>query len=115
MAYAIIIVASTIVGGLLGAFSAASTGGNILEGAIQGSINGAIGTVCSLLLPYGVIGNAAIATVTSYMADRGIQVASHYIQNGNMDEYEYDEVRSIRNSLQTGVGALVPAINGTQG
>ena len=103
-----IIATGAIVGGLLGAFSAATTGGNVLEGAIEGCLTGALGAVCGLSftnpLVAGIIAGAGGAII-----DLGTQVATQYLTTQTVDVKKTDPWRAVKVGLQTGIGAAIPA------
>ena len=105
-----IIAVGTIVGGLMGAFSASSTDGNVVEGAIEGCLTGAAGTACGLFLKgwiaffAGMFGGASIDFVT--------QVVSQYVEKGNITWEDIDLFRIFKTGLTTGTGSAIPAYNG---
>ena len=68
-----IIAVGAVVGGLLGAFSAATTGGNILESAIEGCLTGALGAACAFL-PLKPIWTITISMVGGALVDLGVDM-----------------------------------------
>ena len=102
-----IIAAGTIVGGLLGVFSAATTGGNILEGFIEGCITGAIGSACGLwdtTLFTAVTAAGLGGAATDFL----IQVAAQYIENKSINLSEISIGRIIGAGITTAAGVFVP-------
>ncbi len=110
---AIIISGSTLVGGLLGAFSAATTDGNVVESAIEGAITGAIGATFGLLAPeIGIAMAFGGAAVFAFATD--ITIQAHFSESGpaNFTLEDIDAGRAVDVALQTGIGTLVPSIGG---
>lgn len=105
-ACAIVIGASGIIGALTGAFSAATTGGNVVEGAIEGMLLGAAGASCGLFLQ----GGAAIlaGAICGGIIDVGTQSVVQYDATGSVDVTQFDYVRLIKNIGTTGLGTLIP-------
>ena len=100
-----IIAVGAVVGGLLGAFSAATTGGNILESAIEGCLTGALGAACAFL-PLKPIWTITISMVGGALVDLGVQVSSQYIEKGKVEEI--DAGRAVKTGIQTGLGTAIP-------
>jgi RHS repeat-associated protein len=103
-----IIATGAIVGGLLGAFSAATTGGNILESAIEGCLTGALGAACGILISNPVVA-VGLATVGGAAIDFTTQVATQYIETKSVDMSKIDRGRIVKTGLQTGIGTAIPA------
>ncbi len=102
-----IIATGTIVGGLLGAFSAAAAGGNILESAIEGCLTGALGAAFGLLIPSS--GLAVIAAAAGgAVIDFATQATTQYIQNKSVNLSEIDGWRVAKTAAQTGIGTAIP-------
>ena len=103
-----IIATGSIVGGLLGAFSAVATGGNILEGAIEGCLTGALGAACGILIsnPFVAVG---LATLGGAAIDFTTQVTTQYIETKCVDMSKIDRGRIVKTGLQTGMGTAIPA------
>ena len=100
-----IIAVGAVVGGLLGAFSAATTGGDILESAIEGCLTGALGAACAFL-PVAPIWTITISMVGGALVDLGVQVSSQYIEKGKVEEI--DAGRAVKTGIQTGLGTAIP-------
>ena len=73
-----IIASCAILGGLIGAFSAVTTGGNVLEGAREGAVTGAIGATCGLVIK-GTAAAVIIATAVGAATDIAFQSISQSI------------------------------------
>ena len=101
-----IVIASTIVGGLLGAFSAAATGGNIVEGAVEGVLTGAISSILGTTTPLSTFATVATATFTGFVIDLTIQG----IFNSQDGRANIDYGRAVKTGLQTGISAWVPCL-----
>ena len=99
-----IIAVGAVVGGLLGAFSAATTGGDILESAIEGCLTGAVGSVFSIVL--GGFAAFGAAFVSGIIIDVGVQLSSQYIEKGKVEEI--DAGRAVKTGIQTGLGTAIP-------
>ena len=99
-----IIAVGAVVGGLLGVFSAATTGGDILESAIEGCLTGAVGSVFSIVL--GGFAAFGAAFVSGIIIDVGVQVSSQYIEKGKVEEI--DAGRAVKTGIQTGLGTAIP-------
>ena len=108
-----IIAVGTVIGGLLGAFSAATTGGNIIESAIEGALTGALGSACGLLLtPFTAV---AAASFGGALIDFSTQLTTQYIEMGSVSLKNVDFKRVAKTGLQTGLGAAIPAIKHSSG
>lgn len=105
-ACAIVIGASGVIGALTGAFSAAATGGNVIEGAIEGLFLGAAGASCGLFLQ----GFAAVAVgaFCGLSIDVITQSVVQYDATGTIDFNQFDLVRIAKNAGTTGFGTLIP-------
>lgn len=103
-----IIATGAIVGGLLGAFSAATTGGNILESAIEGCLTGALGAACGILISNPIVA-VGLATVGGAAIDFTTQVTTQYIETKSVDMSKIDPGRIVKTGLQTGMGTAIPA------
>ena len=103
-----IILAGAIVGGLLGALSAASTGGNVWESAIEGCLTGALGAACGILIlnPYVAV---CVATAGGAAIDLATQVTSQYINNKSVNLSKIDGWRVAKTAFQTGLCTAIPA------
>ena len=96
-----------IVGGLLGAFSAASTGGNILESAIEGCLTGALGAMCGILVANPVVA-VGLATVGGAAIDFATQVTTQCMTSKSVSLSKIDVGRVAKTGIQTGIGAAIP-------
>ena len=98
---------SGLIGGALGAFSAAATGGNLIEGFVQGTLNGIIGA------GFGFAKNSIAGIVMSAfwggVVDVGKQAISYYSKNGNLNAFELDWKSVWDTSIQMGIGTAIPA------
>ena len=104
-----IIATSTLVGGFLGAFSAATTGGNIIESFIEGCSTGALGATCGIFMPTSL--GIAIATIGGVAIDFITQMSIQYIRNGKIDITKIDAERIIKTGLQLGLSTSVPVLS----
>ena len=105
---AAIIATGAIVGGLLGAFSAATTGGNILESAIEGCVTGAIGAACGILIANPITA-VAVAAIGGAATDFVTQGVTQYIETQDLDLAKIDYGRVVKTGSQTGIGTAIPA------
>ena len=104
----------TIVGGILGAFNALCTGGNILEGAIEGAITGLCSSALGVAIP-NVAATFAIGIAGGAAIDFATQSATQYIETGTVDVRKIDYGRVVSTGLQTGIGASIPALKSSTG
>ena len=109
-----IVVAGAIVGGLLGAFSALTTDGNVLESAVEGALTGAIGATCGLLIS-SPIAAACVAGIGGAIVDFSSQVITQYTENGSVNIANIDFSRVLKTGAQTGIGAAIPAFGAGSG
>ena len=109
-----IIAAGAIVGGLLGAFSAATTGGNILESTIEGCLTGALGATCGILIPKNRLA-VVIAAMGGAIIDFSTQVVTQYIETNSVDMSKLDGRRILKTFFQTGISTAVPVFGGGAG
>ena len=103
-----IVVACTIVGGMMGAFSAATTGGDVVESAIESAATAAVSATCGLLIESTVTA-VAIATVSGLAIDTATQIITQCIENKEINISEIDYGRVAKVGLQTGISTLVPS------
>ena len=106
----LIVGACALIGAGLGAANAASTGGDVLEGAVEGFLTGAAGAICGLTL--SPIGAFIIGGISGGAIDFSVQAASQYIRTDTVDFSDIDWKRTIKTSVQTGVGAAIPSFGG---
>ena len=104
---AAVVLTGAVVGGLLGAFSAATTGGNVLESAIEGVLTGAVGAACGLLISNPVVA-ISCAAIGGMAVDYAPQATTQYIENGYLDSSKIDVGRIKKTGLLTGLGAAIP-------
>lgn len=107
LAVTAIIATGGIVGGLLGAFSAAATDGNIAESAIEGFVTGIIGSTCGLLITNPCIA-VMVAGGMSMAADATIQATTQYMDTGDVSKIDIDKRRMLKTGIQTAMGTAVP-------
>ena len=100
-----IIAASTIIGGLLGAFNAATTGGNVAVGALQGGANGLFCSIAGLYAPTPIKG-VVIASMFTGILDYTIQSD---LYDANMGE-KPNICQSVKVACENGAGASIPVI-----
>ena len=108
-----IIATCAILGGLIGAFSAATTDGNIAESFVEGVITGAIGATCGLILPSGAA--IIVATGLGIVVDIAFQLNNRERENNSDDIWELDIGRAIKIGCQTGLGTMVPCLGAGAG
>ena len=106
---ALIVAAGGIVGGLLGAFSAATTGGNIFESALKGALNGMIGSFCGLL-PVPPLAAVGLSGVLGAGVDLGFQAVSQYNNTGSFSWSEVDTGSIIKTGAQNALGTAIPQL-----
>ena len=106
-ACAIIVGTCGIFGGLMGAVSALTTGGDVLECAIEGAATGVIGSTCGLFISNPVVA-VGVAAIGGFAADVATQATKQYIQSGSVRFSEIDYKRSGRTAILTGCGTAVP-------
>ena len=94
-----------LVGGAMGAFTALTTGGDIVESVALGAINGAITSAAALFC-----GKAAFAVAGLFTA--GIDALEQGVLNGAEN---IDISRSIKTGVMSAVSAAVPAIGTAAG
>ena len=87
----------------MGAFTAATTGGNVLESIIEGCLTGAAGALCGLL-----ISTPVVAIGTAFVAGFAIDVATQCVSNKSIDLRKVDYARSVKTGDLTGIGAAIP-------
>ena len=114
-----------IVGAATGAYIAACDNGStedIIEGAVEGALTGgagaAIGFFAAPITAFGMTFSAtAVAfaggTAAGMIIDAGVQVTSHMINEGSLDNFNLDEKRMLETGFSTGTAAAVPTFNGT--
>ncbi len=110
LSVAIVIGGGTVIGGLLGAFSAATTGGDVVESTIEGALTGAIGATFGLLAPeIGAL--MALGGAFIFAGTTDIVIQAHFSQSGPADFSlaDIDYARACDVGLQTGLGTLIPA------
>ena len=91
----------------MGAVSAATTGGNILESAIEGCLTGALGAACGILISNPVVA-VGVATVGGAAIDFATQVTTQYIEDKRVDMSKIDYGRIVKTGFQTGLGTAIP-------
>lgn len=106
---AAVIATGAVVGGLLGAFNAATTGGNILEATIEGALTGLIGSACGLL-NVAPLAAVALAALGGAVVDFSTQATSQLIKKGTFDVSQISLGRIIKTAAQTGLGTAIPQL-----
>ncbi len=108
-----------LIGGITGAYTAAATDGNVVEGTIEGALTGggaaAIGYITAPLNPIISI-TVSLAGGAAYGAtiDIATQTVSHGIENGNFDNIDYDWGRVAEVAGATAISAAVPMFTNVQ-
>ena len=96
----IVIASGAVIGGALGAFNASATGGNVMEGMIEGTLLGAIGSACgfvSLLPTVSAAAAVAVATIAGGIVDLVTQEVAHVSRTGRgLGVTELDWGRTIK-------------------
>ena len=126
LAIGIFIGASAVIGGLAGAFTAACTGGNILEGALEGAALGAVAATATVFVPQLVaaivpttMAASTVATLSiastfvvsaagGAIVDYTTQRVSHELSSNSHEEFELDKCRLVKTSITTGIAGVVP-------
>ena len=116
---------STIIGAAAGAFTAACTGGNILEATIEGAITGFIAAAATVFVPQlvALIAPASISaaalTAASTVATFGVAAAGGFATDyvtqrishklsGSEDAFAFDRGRAWKAACMTGIASVVP-------
>ncbi len=116
---------STIIGAAAGAFTAACTGGNILESTIEGAITGLIAATATVFVPQlvALIAPASISaaalTAASTVATFGVAAAGGFATDyvtqrishklsGSEDAFDFDRGRAWKTAFMTGIAGIVP-------
>ena len=106
----------------MGALTAASTGGDALEGAIEGFFTGAVAAAVAVYVPWAFPALSATAsTVTTITAacilgtvvDGVVQFIAHFLREGNTEEFKLDLGRMFKTGVMTGVATAVPVVDPT--
>ena len=100
-----IVATGGIVGAMMGAFSAAATGGDIMQGALKGGLLGAYGSICGL-----ASWNPVFSGIAAGFMDLGIQAVNMHNQNGKFDWSELNYVDAIITGIETTIGVAVKPI-----
>ena len=99
--FAGLIAACTVIGGVVGAFSAAATGGNIVEGIIEGALTGAASAV---------VGTCSLAWYARAAIGFGVGFAIDSVAQGCSGE-EYDLGRAVKVGCQTAISSAFPGLD----
>lgn len=109
---------SSVIGALAGTFTAVCTGGNILEGALEGAALGAVAATATVLVPILLpsTASAAVATGTTFAAAGALgfgvdiltQYISHETESTSGGPFKVDWGRSAKTALTTGVAGVIP-------
>ena len=105
-----VIAAGAIVGGILGAFNAATSGGNVVENMVEGFLTGAAGTAIGLLAPASAPYLFLAGGVAGAGIDFLVQPGSQFVETGTFDFDEVDWFRCAKTGIETGIGASVPSL-----
>jgi len=108
-ASAAIIATGAIVGGVLGAFSAVATGGNVIESIIEGCLIGALGSACGMLIANPVVA-FGVAAAGGAVIDFSTQATTQFIEDKSVDLGKVDYGRVVDTGLQAGIGAAIPKV-----
>ena len=109
----IIIASGAVIGGALGAFNASATGGNVVEGMIEGTLLGAIGSACGFFsaVGYSTAFMVGTATIVGGVTDYATQKIAHRVRTGQgLACSEVDWGRIIKTGVQTGIGVFVDSV-----
>lgn len=87
----------------MGAFTAATTGGNVLESVVEGCFTGAAGALCGLLIT-----DPAVAVGAAFTAGFAIDVATQCVSNKGINFRKVDFARSVKTGDLTGLGTAIP-------
>jgi len=108
---------SAVIGGFASAFTAACTGGNILEAAIEGTALGAVAATATIVVPL-MLPTAGILTTTGatffaagfggMVVDYAVQRISHEFSESSNREFDLDEGQLLKTGLTTGIAGVVP-------
>ena len=108
-----VIAAGAIVGGILGAFNAAASGGStadVVESVVIGAATGAISASAGLLAPPWMVSVAPyLAGIAGAGVDICVQAARQYIEKGKMEAECFDIPRAVKTGIETGLGTAIPA------
>jgi RHS repeat-associated protein len=100
-----IVAAGGVVGAMMGAFSAAATGGNVMQGVIKGGLTGILGSACGLV-GKNPVWSGAVASIV----DLGIQAVDMYNERGNIDLLELNYTDALITGVETAIGVAVKPV-----
>ena len=109
----IVIASGAVIGGALGAFNASATGGSVMEGMIEGTLLGAIGSACGFFSAVGCSAALMVgtATIVGGVTDYATQKIAHRVRTGQgLALSEVDWGRTIKTGVQTGISVFVDPI-----
>ena len=104
-----IVAACAIGGGLMGAFSAVTTGGNVAENIFEGVVTGVVSATLGLTIRKASVA-IAIATCAGFAIDLAFQTSNPKNGDTNDDSSKIDWGRAIRMGIQTGLGTAIPSL-----
>ena len=117
IAIAVFIGVSTIIGGIAGAYTSVCTGGNVLEGALEGAALGAVSSTATIAVPILLsTASVAVTALTTFavagaggvIVDCATQRISHEFSDDSKKDFDLDEKRVFKTALTTGVAGIVP-------
>ena len=109
---------SALIGGIAGAYTAITTGGNVLESTLEGAVLGAVAATATIVMPLALPATAS-ATATAgatflaagaagAVVDTATQWISHKVSKEADKEFKLDGGRVLKTAALTGVAGVVP-------
>ena len=116
---------STVIGASAGAFTAACTGGNILEATIEGAITGLIAATATVFVPQlvaliapatitagalattSIVATFGVAAAGGFLADISVQAVTYSLSSSG-DAFSVDWGRAWKTAFMTGIAGIVP-------
>ena len=116
LAAVIFIGVSALIGGGMGAFTAAATGGNVWEGAIEGFVLGGFAATVTVLVPYflptiGAIAQTGITIGIAGAGGFGLDLLTQYLSYEyyeQEDEFSFDLGRAFKTGFTTAISSAIP-------
>ena len=109
---------SALIGGIAGAYTAITTGGNVLESTLEGAVLGAVAATATIVMPLA-LPTTASATATAgatflaagaagALVDTAAQWISHKLSKEADKGFKLDGGRVLKTAALTGVAGVVP-------
>lgn len=109
---------SALIGGIAGAYTAITTGGNVLESTLEGAVLGAVAATATIVMPLA-LPTTASATATAgatflaagaagALVDTAAQWISHKLSKEADKGFKLDGGRVLKTAALTGVAGVIP-------